>query len=150
MSCSPYIVQRVEHNDLIPIFRFKEGLHAFLYYHRETLQEEQALLMIKIDIRNETFLVGIYIIFKIHISSEVLDPNEKEWKCNIAFTIHSCLCLDNFILYLENNGLQLKMTITLFRFSCPLPSPKWPPCPHPILELLMVPSDLRRELMKTR
>ena len=122
MSCSPYIVQRVEHNDLIPIFRFKEGLHAFVLYHRETLQEEQALLMIKIDIRNET----LYLIFKIHNLK-----NEKEWKCNIAFTIHSCLCLDNFILYLENNGLQLKMTITLFRSSSPLPSPKWPPYPVP-------------------
>ena len=44
----------------------KKG-YMHLYYHRETLQEEQALLMIKIDIRNETFLVGIYLIFKIHI-----------------------------------------------------------------------------------
>ena len=46
----------------------KKG-YMHLYYHRETLQEEQALLMIKIDIRNETFLVGIYLIFEIHISS---------------------------------------------------------------------------------
>ena len=42
----------------------KKG-YMHLYYHRETLQEEQALLMIKIDIRNET----LYLIFKIHISS---------------------------------------------------------------------------------